>query len=185
MKTYYTEDYKVEITLDDWASSPREWDNLGTMLTWQNKYRSPDKHEFPLPGDFIEWWNENCGVDGIIMPIYCLDHGNVSYSTKDYHDRCDSGQVGFIYVTSDDLAKEGMTPADAMKVLEGEVENYSLYAQGEVYSINITQKSQCSTCEHIEWEFVEGCGGFLGGIDPDYIPDALLEEIKSDGLVRV
>ena len=184
MKTYYTEDYKVEITLDDWASSPREWDNLGTMLTWQRKYVSPDQNEYATPNDFIEWWSQN-GEGGLMLPVYCLDHSNVSYSTSDYRDRWDSGQVGFIYATAETIANEGIDLEIAKRVLEGEVENYSLYAQGEVYSINITQKSKCATCEHVEWEYVEGCGGFLGGIDPDYVPDALLEDVKRDGLVRV
>ena len=179
-KIYYYDNYKTEITLDDWAESPRDWDNLGTMLTWQRGYSSPDTNEFATPDDFIEWWNENCGVNGIILPVYCLEHGNISYSTSNYGDKWDSGQVGFIYVTSEDFAKEGVMLADAIKILENEVKIYSYYANGEVYSINTSIKVVCDSCKHVEWEYVDGCGGYYGGFDLEDLPEAIREEAQKD-----
>ena len=36
----------VTVDYDEWFESPREWENLGTLYTFDGKYYSPDKHNF-------------------------------------------------------------------------------------------------------------------------------------------
>ncbi len=36
--------YRLKIENDDWADSPREWDNLGHMICWHRNYNLGDGH---------------------------------------------------------------------------------------------------------------------------------------------
>ena len=45
-KPFYEEDYrgcKIQLTLDTYLESPREWDNLGVMRCWHRQYNLGDK----------------------------------------------------------------------------------------------------------------------------------------------
>lgn len=44
--------YTLKLKQDDDGESPREWDNLGTLIWWHRRYTSPDKNEFSSPEDF-------------------------------------------------------------------------------------------------------------------------------------
>ena len=43
----------VTIDEDEWFDSPREWDNLGALYTWEGGYCSPDKHNFSDGLEFL------------------------------------------------------------------------------------------------------------------------------------
>lgn len=203
----------IEICTDDYAESPREWDNLGTMVCWHNRYNLGDKHNFESPDRFreelakeidptiddrLDYWErdgfrllkgtlEEClreanarqekiidkaldGPHGVIMlPLWLYDHSGISMSTGPFigraqHAEWDSGRVGFIYVTKDAVRKEfgwkKLTKArirQIEKYLEGEVETYDQYLQGDVYEYAITDD---------EGNCLDSCGGFYG--DEDY-----------------
>jgi hypothetical protein len=38
--------YLIEVEQDDNTESPREWDNLGTMICFHSRYNLGDKHNF-------------------------------------------------------------------------------------------------------------------------------------------
>jgi hypothetical protein len=60
--------WELEVWTDEYADSPREmYDNLGTFLTWDRGYDSPDKNAFDSPQDFYDWWM------GYGPCIYCGD----------------------------------------------------------------------------------------------------------------
>ena len=45
----------IEICTDDYAESPREWDNLGTMVCWHRRYDLGDEHNHRAsPQEFLE-----------------------------------------------------------------------------------------------------------------------------------
>jgi hypothetical protein len=74
----------------------------------------------------------------VLLPLYMYDHGNVSLSTGSFSCPWDSGQVGYVYVSKEDVITEygdwtAETVAKATKCLEGEVETYSQYINGDVY----------------------------------------------------
>lgn len=99
----------------------------------------------------------------VVLPLYLYDHGGLSMSTSHkYPFNCpwDAGQVGFIYVTKDDIRKEyskqrinKKTLALALKVLRSEVEVYNQYLQGDVWGYTITQGDD---------NLLDACGGFFG-----------------------
>lgn len=41
--------YRLFIETDEDAESPREWDNVSTIITWADRYSSPDVSEYSLP----------------------------------------------------------------------------------------------------------------------------------------
>jgi hypothetical protein len=96
----------------------------------------------------------------IILPVYLYDHGGLAMSVGGFSCPWDSGQVGWIYVTLEDVRKEysckRVTKAIRDKVIRmmtQEVETYSEYLGGFVYGFII---------ETPDGDNVDSCWGFYG-----------------------
>jgi hypothetical protein len=113
---YKLEDNYAAIGIDEFPcmDSPRvECDNLGTFITWMDHYASPDRNEYDSIEEFYEYngiSESTCLIPGlakmVIMPVYCMVHSEVRYSTKSFGCPWDSGFAGFIYATYEDIKKE-------------------------------------------------------------------------------
>lgn len=149
--------YTIKVYQDELAESPREWDNLGTMLCIHSRYDLGDSHELDVEGIL----NLIGKPDIISLPLYLYDHSGISMSTnRAYPFNCpwDSGQVGYIYVDKPTLRKEYSVKRvtkpiidKAITVLVGEVDAYSKYISGQVYGYNIFNP---------QGEHLDGCWGF-------------------------
>ena len=153
-------DLKVRVVVDPDPSSPREFDNLGTMVCWHRRYNLGDKHGFKEPRDFEEWRR---GKDLVVLPLYLYDHSGLTMSTEPFSCPWDSGQVGYVYVERakvlEDFNRKRMTDAlrrKAEKQLRAEVETYDEFLRGDVYGFVVED----ATGEH-----VDSCWGFYGGAD--------------------
>ena len=103
--------------------------------------------------------------DIIILPLYMYDHSGLSMSTGSFvgravHAEWDSGQVGYIYANHDDILNNfsDITPDTiqrAKECLEGEVETYDAYLQGNCWGYRAYMCGQ----------EMDSCWGFLGDID--------------------
>lgn len=86
-------------------------------------------------------------ANAVFLPVYLYDHGGLAVSTKPFHCPWDSGQVGFIYVSNKDVAKEfeGVSGEEALKKardnLINEVGIYNMYLQGLVYGFTVESES--------------------------------------------
>ena len=156
--------YKIEIFPDELGESPREWDNIGIMVCFHNRYELGDKTEYR--SDNYNGWDElkddilsdNSG--SIILPLYLLDHSGLAMSTGSFHNPWDSGQVGFIY-TSRAKIKEGwgwgkLTKYRRDKIIEclnQEVKTYNQYLNGDIYGYRI--KDQYGNT-------LDSCWGYYG-----------------------
>jgi len=175
-------DYRLRVEFDEISAehdSPRKWDNLGTFITWDRGYNSPDENEFDSPKDFLEWWHE-FSFDGVMLPVFKFEHSGVKYSTRPFSNPWDSGQVGFIYALGETLEFNGFDPTDkerVAEVLRSEVDTYSQWANGEVYYFNLDKANECDHCHNVEWENVDNCNGFIGGVPLDSmdLPAELIE----------
>ena len=109
----------------------------------------------------------------IIKSLFLYDHSGITISTGRFSCPWDSGQVGWIYITKDKIEKEGWTPEQADKYLDGEVEVYDNYLTGEVYGFRI---------EDADGEEVESCWGYYGDDGKEY----MIQECKQtiDRLVK-
>ena len=171
MKPLETIDYKgciIEVHHDEDPMSPRDWDNLGTIIVWHRHYTLSDKEvakRWKEPQDFRDWLEEPEQKGTILLPVFMYDHSGVALNTTGFSCPWDSGQVGFIYVTKADVLKDfgvtEITPEIQTKVevcLRQEIETFSNYVGGNCYGYVVKDPNG---------EEVGSCWGFIG--DRDYM----------------
>ncbi len=142
--------YTIEICYDQDSESPRDWDNVGTMVCFHKRYNLGDKHElqssqFSSFEELRSYLVKHEDAE-LILPLYMMDHSGLSIRTSCEQFRaCDSmawdwGQIGFIYVSRkrmlEEWGRKNLTKAvleKATKYLIGEVETYDQYSSGQVY----------------------------------------------------
>lgn len=150
---------RLVIEQDEFPEDPRSWDNIGTMLCCNRHYQlgdcnsnieteeqlaeicrkygksdeEIDEMTFAEEVRFILDQDDVCG-----LPLYITDHSGISMQTYRF-DAWDSSFVGLIFVEKDFyLAQSCLKDEEgwrekAKKMLEGEIETYSDYLEGNVY----------------------------------------------------
>lgn len=207
--------YRVHIEQDDMAESPRsEYNdaNIGHMMCWHRRYNLGDHREnsWECPADMMEdligeyythsraksfsqQWKSLERKGYVCLPLCLYDHSGITMSTAKFSCPWDSGQVGWIYTTKEEvLRKVGGYIDDkgkfvkctaknwrqaALRNLEEEVRCYDMYLQGEVYGL-VTDKWDSSGKSWIE---DDSCWGFYS----DKYGDDLIREIVYDGIGNV
>ncbi len=172
---------RVTIHPDEGIDSPRDWDNLGTMVCWHSRYDLGDEQE---TGDSSEWLRnlagETVNVDDpdlipdehvqriiekyfIMLSLYLYDHSGITMNTTGFSCPWDSGQVGWIYCTKEKGRESLATYTDeaVREVLVGEVEIYDQYLRGDVYYFLCEEGTVCDKGE-VHWEVTNSCCGFYG-----------------------
>ena len=169
LETHRTETHRLSIYADTDPSSPLDWDNMGTIACWHDRYILGDEQPGGQPSDWLEDFEEE-NPDAVILPVFMIDHSGIALSTRDYGDPWDSGQVGYIYCT--DL--EGMTTEQVESNLRSLIETYSQYVSGQVYGFVLEEKQDCG-----HWEETDSCWGFYGNDwNQNGLADDLPDEIK-------
>ena len=171
---------ELRIVLDENGESPREWDNLGTMICWHGHYNLGDKHEFKTPQDFQQYIKTQKIV---ILPIYMYEHSGITISCSrnyPFDDTWDAGQIGYIYVTHEKLKQEfkkkyvtKKLEHQAVDTLLAEVKTYDQYLRNDVYGFVIVEKRTCDKCQHTNETVLNSCFGFYG---TDWKENGLLED---------
>ena len=151
--------YNINIYQDSDPESPREWCNIGKMLCFHNRYNLGDEDikdewiekleckvkdvfDYCDEKDLIEWLKKEKKAV-VILPLFLYDHSGISMRCYPHgqHVSWDCGQVGFIYVTKEDIKKEygnkKVTKKEIEKILTAEVKTYSQYIEGSVYGYMI------------------------------------------------
>jgi hypothetical protein len=166
------ENYLIEVIQDESPESPREWDNLGTMICFHGRYNLGDKHDY-RSGDYSGWDEQRKDIEKkenvcVILPLYLYDHSGITISTSSFSCNWDSGQIGWIVVSKENVRKEfgvkRITKEIIEKVtniLEGEVETYDQYLTGDVYGYRISKVTKCEF-GHEHKEEVDSCWGYYG-----------------------
>ncbi len=129
---------------------------------------------------------------GIIMPLFLYDHSGITISTRSFNGRAqhagwDSGQVGWVYMTNEEIIKEWggyrtdrghhlPTPEAIEKAeacIKAEVQVYDDYLTGSVYGYIIVDP---------DGEHGDSCWGFYGTSGKN----EMIDECKSivDGLAE-
>ncbi len=104
---------------------------------------------------------ETIQKSNVILPLFLMDHSGLAMNTTGFNDPWDSGQVGWIYASYQDILAsfrvEEVTPAlleTAKAALQGEVEVYDAYLRGECYGFELYKNGELDS----------SCWGFLGDI---------------------
>jgi hypothetical protein len=177
----------VEIYVDSDPESPRDWDNLGQMICWHRRYNLGDRHDYKDPSDFEP------DPQGVCLPLYLYDHSGITISTKPFSCPWDSGKVGYIYCSPEQIKCEFGDPnretkAKVEQCLINEVEVYDQYLRGEVYGYQHFKQQDCESYYDFNnekcWttEPVDSCWGFYG---PDWKKNGIAEHIPSLRLEKV
>jgi hypothetical protein len=175
MQTYKLDNNKtLEIRQDEYPESPRQDDNLSTMICFHGRYNLGDKHDYSHK-DYSGWAEMETAIiknekPAVILPLYLYDHSGITISTSPFSCKWDSGQIGFIFVSKEKLRKEYNVKRltqqiidKAEKVLLAEVETYDLYLRGDVYGYTLLDENDA-----VE----DSCYGYFG--------DEGIEQIKSE-----
>jgi len=162
----------LRIVPDNDPQSPREWDNLGTMICTHSRYNLGDTQKDP-----VEYLTELglTAKDIVYLPLYLYDHSGLTMSTGDFKafdpQGFDSGLVGIIYVSKEKIKSEYNVKRITKKTLEkvysmlnSEVEIYNDYLSGNVWGFTLTEEIQ--TENQIIENLIDSCYGFYGS-DPD------------------
>jgi len=164
METIEYKGYTIEVGQDEYSESPREWDNLGTMICRHNRYSLGDKNSFDFSG--CNGWDADeriikahFGSDCIMLPLYLYDHSGITMKTTPFGCHWDSGRVGTIVVSRKDVRKEYSVKRVSPKLqnqiltyLEGEVKTYDNYLTGDVWYNKIMK----------DGEEIDSCYGYFG-----------------------
>ena len=98
-----------------------------------------------------------------IKPVFRLEHSGVAYSTGSFGDPWDSGQVGWIFCDREDVLHyyggeewlpEGDLGGRILERLDYEVERYSQWANGEVYSLALenNETGESHSAGNVYWD---------------------------------
>jgi hypothetical protein len=183
----------------EYNRSAKEWELLERSY-WSEKSSWYTRQSYPanLKGkDVPDWFLEEClsgltmselmklaqqAENFIILPLYLYDHSGITMNTTGFTCPWDSGQVGFIYASYDDVKKvySEITPETLKKaenLLRCEVKTYDYYITGQCYGFKLFEG----------FNEIESCRGFLGELSDvqesikEYLPEDC--EVLADSLV--
>ena len=173
------EKYKLEIFDDLNPCSPREFDNLGTMVCFHRRYNLGDETKLKS-SDFSSWeelenylYKEEDAL--IAIPVFMYDHSGLWINTTGFSCPWDSGQVGYIYISKEKVRREYNCKRISKKLKEmiremlcSEVDLYNDYLSGNVYGFTLTDKENS--------EEIDSSCGFYG---TDYIENGIFDYVSS------
>ena len=136
---------KIDVDSSYTHVNPRIGENLGRLICWHGRYKLGDVHHFVDPTYFKEYAADKDNEVYCILPVYLYDHSGIALSTTPFNDEFDSGQVGYIYCTVQDLKDFGLSLDDKEKViteLKNEIVEYNNYLSDadEYYDYKITDE---------------------------------------------
>lgn len=111
-----------------------------------------DLEETPAPktplDQFVNQLDPRGAQKVISLPLYLYDHSGLSMRTGSFHNRFDSGQVGYIYIERAKILAEygGIRLTTALrkraeKMLRNEVASYDCYLRGDIVGYQITARN--------------------------------------------
>ena len=113
------------------------WENGDGWIHLQPDYKAADKKVHNLIEKTID---KNC----IMLPLYLYDHSGITMSTGPFSCPWDSGQVGYIYISIQDIKKEYSWKVLTKEhrrliedVLQSEVRVYDYFIRGDVFGYKI------------------------------------------------
>lgn len=132
-----------------------------------------------------EKWVEKEGI--VVLPLYLYDHSGITMNTTGFSCPWDSGRVGYVYASKEDLKRLGLEDRDEEwieKNLVEEVKLYDTYLRGNVYGYRIIEVDE----DDEEIEEIDSCFGFYGDdmkengmIEQFDISDEEKEQVLIDG----
>ena len=171
------------VEYSEWASSPREWDNLTKCIFFGTYSHVGDKHDYNS-NDYNGWDEMEQDIikreePVIIKKVYMYVHSDATISLTPFDCKWDSGVLGFVIITKEDLKREYNWKVITKKrlesvleninnVLEGEIEVLDDYIRGDVYEFSIQDENG---------DTEDSCSGFYGS---DIKTNGILDHLSKE-----
>lgn len=180
----------VKVERDDWAESPRQWDNQAKMFCSHRRYDLGDdfvNKKFNT-NDYDSWEELQEAIEetydvAYITPLSLYDHSMISLHVGSMSG-WDCGRVGFAFFTEDtvkeifgDLYTGKLTEPMIKKldsILEAEISTYNDYLWGDVYCIAEYDVYEDETGMVKHEELVDSCCGFY--FNKDYTAEMAIKD---------
>lgn len=124
----------------------RDYDLFGTFAAFHRRYDLGDKEH----GLTVEDCQRiGASEDYISLPVYLYDHSGLAVSTSPFGCSWDSGQLGLIFISREQIRKEyGVSRISkklerkVINILQNEIDIYNQYLQGDVWGYTIEKDSE-------------------------------------------
>ena len=147
----------VQICRDEDPVHPRkDYDHMSVIAHWHSKYDLGKSIDSGMTEETLrEYFPDIIAC----LPLYLYDHSGITINTTGFSCKWDSGQVGWVYITSSDAKKMGCSDYSEEKLHEAiraEVSEYDSYLTGEVYGYRVLSP---------DGEEADACWGFIGSME--------------------
>ena len=185
---------QAELVYDQHATTPRECDNLGTILIAPNKAHWIANRDdvvdtsIPFGNSPYEHWenlrNKQLNLKkseiAIAYPITKHEHGAISLSLLGYKQGWDYCVIGFVYVTKENLRKcygvDRITKSiieRAKNCIQSELDMLTSWLNGNCYGWQI--KEYALTDDGLDWKEVDVLDACWGYFDKEQALDDMLK----------
>jgi hypothetical protein len=100
-----------------------------------------------------------------LFTVFAYIHSGVALSLSGdsypFNDRFDSSRSGVLLVKINAFPNIN----EARVIAEGEIKQWNQYLRGDVYRFEVERLTRCKSCNTVEAEFIDSCGGFYGEVD--------------------
>ena len=175
----------LEIYHDEDVSNPRPDDEgrVGFLAAFHSRYDLKDPDIPFQTADFNSFDEMKQHImkslrATVCLPLFLYDHSGITISTTPFQCAWDSGQIGFIYTTSERLNNVGIKIKDGeswedyssrlKEMLVNEVAEFDQYITGDVYRFEVKDD---------EGNHVDSCSGFYG---TDFKNNGLMDYVDSE-----
>ena len=185
--------FELEIFNDESPESPREWDNITTMICFHRNYNLGDEHDYKKD-NFGSWEELKEQIESdhkvlMIKPLRLYDHSGITISTSNeypFNDRFDSMMVGWVFITEKQYnyicGKDVEYTDEKLEcIINSEVHNYDQYLTGEVYGYTIYEIETCSL-GHEHRNVVESCGGYYDEEQCESEGESMLKHFEKENI---
>ena len=179
---------RLEIYTDFNSESPREWDQIGTLVSWHRDLASDKKYNiradldhvlcailknelgeehYPYEEDRTDLLNRIVKSDKlVVMPLYVFSHGGIRLSTSTDEFASwdptgfDYGLGGIYFTTKERIRKEFDVKRITAEILEKAKQ--AMKSELEVYNQWENNEVYRYEVTDLEGNHLDSCGGFLG-----------------------
>lgn len=146
---------------------------VGSNYNWAYYKGIRDRYTDADDDTYVRALKEIRRKGGVVLPVYCYEHGRITFRCSSFSDPWDSGQVGYAYMTTEQIAELGWPKGKRGRKKAAEeyirhcVGEMAAWTNGDIYGFAIFDK---------DGELIDGSGEFY---DSHYGESTWLEDMKS------